>query len=176
MAPMSSAVRMIRSDRRNPAARARSSPGVRMMTAKDRPCSRTSSGSSAAATSVVRLTASPATRVTGTERIGVRLSGGAGSSRTLSRCVSDMAACQFALPIVREDALEECRAKNRVREPTFIVDGEFGKAFFQHRGEDADAGTRGFVALAVELDALHPAARRVFLQDVSAQVHRGERG
>jgi hypothetical protein len=46
--------RITRSENRNPAASSRSCPGVRMMIAKDLPCSRTSSGSSAAARSLVR--------------------------------------------------------------------------------------------------------------------------
>src|SRR3954469_3468183 len=71
---------MTRSERRKPAASSRSRPGVRMMTAKDRPCRRTSSGSSVAAKSIVPLTCSPLTRVTDTRRAGARLSPGRSGS------------------------------------------------------------------------------------------------
>src|SRR5688572_20255246 len=68
MVPSSSALVSTRSANRNPAASSRSAPGVRMMTANDRPCSRTSRGSSAAAQSVAPKCSVPRTRVTATVR------------------------------------------------------------------------------------------------------------
>src|SRR5207244_427970 len=55
---------------RKPAARSRSDPGVRMMTANGRPCRRTSSGSSVAARSISAARVPSRTRVTSTMRNG----------------------------------------------------------------------------------------------------------
>src|SRR5438093_1567477 len=63
---------MMLSDSRNPAASSRSDPGVRMMTAKGLPCSRTSSGSSVAAKSSPWPAPDRPTRVTLTRRNGAR--------------------------------------------------------------------------------------------------------
>ena len=129
MAPMSSADRMTRSDSRKPAASARSSPGVRMMTANERPCSRTSSGSSAAATSVACETPRP-TRASRDPRVGARLAGVTRSGTTLPPVKA----------IVRDRAFEKRLAERGVSETHLVFHRQVGQAVFERRREESHAG------------------------------------
>ena len=153
MAPMSSADRMMRSERRNPAASARSSPGVRMMTANDRPCSRTSSGSSAAAASVVRLTPSGPDA---DDRDQAR-----GRERPLAA-------------IVGHRALEKRLADRRVRETDFVFHGQIGKTLSKGRREESHARRGHGTRFVVDADAVQSAARRLRLQHVAGEIRPGE--
>src|SRR5688500_10173756 len=159
---MSSAERMTRSDSRNPAAGAGSSPGVLMMTAKDRPWSRMSSGSSAAATSELRVTASPATRVTGTLRVGLSPGGIGGSDMTLgSRGISP-------------DARQERRPRPWIFEANLVFDREVWQCRAEGVCEQTDARRGHNAGLVMNVDIVQTTARRLRFDDVAREIGRGQ--
>ena len=75
---------------------------------------------------------------------------------------------------VGEDALDEVLPQWRVAQASFLFDRQFGIRGAQRAGEQADpVATNGSVRRGAA-HALHPAARRVLLEDVAAQVERCE--
>src|SRR5256885_1697181 len=128
-----------------------------MTIAKDRPWRRISSGSSAAATSVVRVTPSGVRRVTGTARVGARLAGGSTRSSTAIPPVHT---------IVFRGAPQKRVHRGGVREAALVFDRQIGKALAERGREEPHAGWRRRV--------VHAAARRLRLQHEAGKTGAGQ--